>query len=387
MSHIRKAYSQLRLKLVLVAYLLIFGMLGSGFFHLLTAHAEEQFMAMGNTVVIEANEQEVDLKNNVSYFKGNVVVRSGETVIKAPQGKVLMDANAQPSVANFEGGVVVSKGQDSLKSSTLIFDFKKEAFTASGGVDTRITPKGKSPIRIQSQTQQYLKSNSQMLASGNVRITSEDANATSEQALLVLGANNTAERITFSGGSYLTQKDSTVSASRIVLLPKQNVFMAEGNAVTRVKQAGNPQPIVLRSAYQQLDRNKGLLIASGAVDLDFEDYKAKGPKAVFYMSQGESMDLKKAVFSGRSTLNEGNLREVTADTIEVTVNPRYFDARGNVKTKLIQKPKTQTARQSTTLNNQKSTASNKAKPITEEDQYNPKAFEVAPLDTSGMDES
>lgn len=387
MIHIRQVYLVSRLKLVFLVYLLLFGLLGTGLFHLLKAEAEEPFMAMGNTVVIEANEQEVDLKNNVSYFKGNVVVRSGETVIRAPQGKVLMDTNAQPSVANFEGGVVVSKGQDSLKSSMLIFDFKKEAFTASGGVDTRITPKGKSPVRIQSDTQQYLKSNSQMLASGDVRITSEDANATSAQALLVLGVNNSAERITFSGGAYLTQKDSTVSASRIVLLPKQNVFMAEGNAVTRVKQAGNSKPIILRSAYQQLDRNKGLLIASGAVDLDFEDYKAKGPKAVFYMSQGESMDLKKAVFSGRSTLNEGNIRQVTADTIEVTVNPRYFDARGNVKTKLIQKPKTQTARQSTTLQKSKASISAKSKPIAEEDQYDPKAFDIAPLDTSGMDES
>ncbi len=387
MIHIRQVYLVSRLKLVFLVYLLLFGLLGTGLFHLLKAEAEEPFMAMGNTVVIEANEQEVDLKNNVSYFKGNVVVRSGETVIRAPQGKVLMDTNAQPSVANFEGGVVVSKGQDSLKSSTLIFDFKKEAFTASGGVDTRITPKGKSPVRIQSDTQQYLKSNSQMLASGDVRITSEDANATAAQALLVLGVNNSAERITFSGGAYLTQKDSTVSASRIVLLPKQNVFMAEGNAVTRVKQAGNSKPIILRSAYQQLDRNKGLLIASGAVDLDFEDYKAKGPKAVFYMNQGESMDLKKAVFSGRSTLNEGNIRQVTADTIEVTVNPRYFDARGNVKTKLIQKPKTQTARQSTTLQKSKASISAKSKPIAEEDQYDPKAFDIAPLDTSGMDES
>lgn len=387
MIHIRQVYLVSRLKLVFLVYLLLFGLLGTGLFHLLKAEAEEPFMAMGNTVVIEANEQEVDLKNNVSYFKGNVVVRSGETVIRAPQGKVLMDTNAQPSVANFEGGVVVSKGQDSLKSNTLIFDFKKEAFTASGGVDTRITPKGKSLVRIQSDTQQYLKSNSQMLASGDVRITSEDANATAAQALLVLGVNNSAERITFSGGAYLTQKDSTVSASRIVLLPKQNVFMAEGNAVTRVKQAGNSKPIILRSAYQQLDRNKGLLIASGAVDLDFEDYKAKGPKAVFYMNQGESMDLKKAVFSGRSTLNEGNIRQVTADTIEVTVNPRYFDARGNVKTKLIQKPKTQTARQSTTLQKSKASISAKSKPIAEEDQYDPKAFDIAPLDTSGMDES
>ena len=30
--------------------------------------AAEQFLAMGNTVVIEANEQTVDLKNNISYF-------------------------------------------------------------------------------------------------------------------------------------------------------------------------------------------------------------------------------------------------------------------------------------------------------------------------------
>ena len=350
--------------------------------------AAEQFLAMGNTVVIEANEQTVDLKHNISYFKGNVIVSSGETVIKAPQGKVLMDANAQPSVARFEGGVTVVKGKDSLRSSTLIFDFKKEAFTAGGGVDTSITPAGKSPVRIQSATQQYLKERSQMLASGNVRITSSDANATAGQALLVLGPNNSADRITFTGDAKLHQKDADVYANQIILLPKQDVFMAEGNAFTRVIQAGNPKPIVLRSAYQQLDRQQGVLIASGSVDLDFEDYKARGPKAVFYMSKGKSMDLERAVFSGRPTLNEGKIRQVTADTIEVTMNPRHFDARGNVKTKLVQKPKTQSvSRSSKSMKNGMASSSKKGKAVTEEDEYDPKAFDLGKFETGDPDQT
>jgi lipopolysaccharide export system protein LptA len=350
--------------------------------------AAEQFLAMGNTVVIEANEQTVDLKNNISYFKGNVIVSSGETVIKAPRGKVLMDANAQPSVARFEGGVSVLKGKDSLKSSTLVFDFKQEAFTASGGVDTSITPQGKSPVRIQSSTQQYLKERSQMLASGNVVITSSDANATAGQALLVLGANNSAERITFTGDAKLQQKDADVYAQQIILVPKQDVFMAEGNAFTRVIQAGNPKPIILRSAYQQFDRKQGLLIASGSVDLDFEDYKARGPKAVFYMTKGKSMDLERAVFSGRPTLNEGKIRQVIADTIEVTMNPRHFDARGNVKTKLVQKPKTQSAsRTSKSMKNGVASSTKKGKPVTEEDEYDAKAFDLGKFETGEADQT
>jgi lipopolysaccharide export system protein LptA len=350
--------------------------------------AADQFLAMGNAVVIEANEQTVDLKNNISYFKGNVIVRSGETTIKAPRGKVLMDVNAQPSVAQFEGGVSVNKGKDSLHTERLIFDFKQEAFTASGNVDTFITPEGKSPVRIQSNMQQYLKSRAQMLASGDVRITSSEANATAAQALLVLGANNSAERITFTGEAKLHQKDADVYAHQIILVPKQNIFMAEGNAFTRVIQAGNPKPIVLRAAYQQFDRQQGLLIASGSVDLDFEAYKARGPKAVFYMSKGKSMDLERAVFSGRSTINEGQIRQVTADIIEVTMNPRHFDARGNVKTKLIQKPKASTAsRSSKTLKNGVARATKKANPVTEEDEYNSKDFDLGPFKTGDSDQT
>ncbi|XVJ50777.1 MAG: hypothetical protein HEQ32_01295 [Vampirovibrio sp.] len=340
------------------------------------AVAAETLMEMGNSIVIEANEQEVDLKRNISYFRGNVIVTSGNTVIKSPHGRVIMDEKAQPALARFEGGVVLTKGSDSLKAETLIFDFKENAFTASGQVDTRITPTGKAPVRIQSDTQQYLKARSQMLAKGHVHVDSEDAKATAEQALLVLAADNSAERVTFIGNAMMHQKDADVYAERIILSPKQNIFMAEGQAFTKVLQAGHPKPIILRAAFQQLDRNKGFLIASGSVDLDFEVYKARGPKAVFYMKPGQGMTLERAVFSGRSTLNEGKTREVTADVIEVTVNPRHFDARGNVKTKLIQEPRSKSVSRRPAKASSIATGSKGRKAVTEEDEYDPKAFDL-----------
>jgi len=346
--------------------------------------AKDDFMAIGNTIIIEASEQEVNLATNVSNFRGDVIVTSGETVIRAPRGQVLMNADAKPSTARFEGGVVLTRGKDKMTAPTLVFDFDKDTFKASGGVNTQIYPKGKAPVKITSSTQQYLKSRNQMLAEGNVNVVSEDATATSSQALLVLGADNEAERVTFIGNALLTQKDANVSANKIILLPKQNLFMAEGNAYSRVKQGDSPNPIILRSAYQQLDRNKGLLIASGSVDLDFEDYNAKGPKAVFYMTEGAKMDLKKAVFSGRPTLKEGSIRQVTADTIEITTNPRYFDARGHVKTTLVQeKKKAGTPSKAPTKpnNTAKTTTSQASKKVakqavTEEDEFDLGAFDL-----------
>jgi lipopolysaccharide export system protein LptA len=306
--------------------------------NILSYAATPDFMNMGSAIIIEADQQGVNLSTNVSEFNGNVIVTSGDTKIRAPRGKVLMDANAKPTKARFEGGVKITKGRDSITAPTLIFDFQQEAFTATGGVVTQVQPEGQTrPVVIKSPTQQYLKSRSQMLASGGVTVTTQDATATSASALLVLGAGNSAERITFDGSAHILQKDADITAQKVVLLPQANVFMAEGNAVSKVKQESKPKPIILRSAFQQLDRNKGLLIASGNVDLDFENYKARGPKATFYLTPGDKTELKKAVFSGRPTMNEGTEKQVTADIIEVTTNPTHFDARGSVKTRLVQK--------------------------------------------------
>jgi hypothetical protein len=106
------------------------------------------------------------------------------------------------------------------------------------------------------------------------------------------------------------------------------------------------------------------------------------------MSKGKSMDLERAVFSGRPTINEGQIRQVTADIIEVTMNPRHFDARGNVKTKLIQKPKASTAsRSSKTMSNGVARATKKSQPVTEEDEYNSKDFDLGPFKTGDADQT
>jgi hypothetical protein len=100
------------------------------------------------------------------------------------------------------------------------------------------------------------------------------------------------------------------------------------------------------------------------------------------------MDLERAVFSGRPTLNEGKIRQVIADTIEVTMNPRHFDARGNVKTKLVQKPKTQSAsRTSKSMKNGVASSAKKGRPVTEEDEYDAKAFDLGNFETGEADQT
>jgi lipopolysaccharide export system protein LptA len=352
-----------------------------------TSLAAGDFLSVGSggdAIIIEADQQGIDLSTNVSEFNGNVVVSSGDTRIKAPRGRVMMDANAKPEKARFEGGVVVSKGKDTINAPTLIFDFKQQAFTATGGVVTKVQPEGQaSPVVIKSPTQQYLQSRSQMLASGGVTVNAQDATATAGTALLVLGAGNSAERITFEGNAHIVQKDADIVGQKIILMPEANIFMAEGNAVSKIKQEGKPKPIMLRSEFQQLDRNKGMMTASGNVDLDFENYKARGPKATFYLTPGDKTELKRAVFSGRPTMNEGTEKEVTADVIEVTTNPTHFDARGRVKTRIVQKksapPK---ASNPVATNNSNITPKTSSTPgaspsVAEEDEFDLGAFDSA----------
>jgi lipopolysaccharide assembly outer membrane protein LptD (OstA) len=186
------------------------------------------------------------------------------------------------------------------------------------------------------------------------------------------------------------QPKTDVRGANITILPKQDLFIAEGQVASLISGAAGDKPVLLRSNFQQLDKKANLMVASGSVDLDYEAYRAKGPKATFFLEPsgaGGGLTVKRALFSGRSTITE-TARQVTADVIEITNNPRHFDARGHVKTKLISEQKATSATVTATPVEKPTkgkkgtkfittpTLAKPEKPVAkaEEDEFNPNSF-------------
>ena len=78
-------------------------------------------------------------------------------------------------------------------------------------------------------------------------------------------------------------------------------------------------------------RRKNTIISSGRVRIKYQDYVATGPKAAFFPDKktGKPNEI---VFFGRSMIQQDN-KIIEADRIKLNVNPKNFDAEGNVRTK------------------------------------------------------
>ncbi|MFM7389813.1 MAG: LptA/OstA family protein [Vampirovibrionales bacterium] len=323
---------------------LLASLLLAGWGYLPQGQAAQSFLVMDKAITIQADTQTYDANKQRSNFNGHVVITSGGMTIRCQQGHVLLDANNQPQQAFFSGDVVITKASDTLTAPQANFNFVRKLFTAEGGVQsTTHAQGGSSPTVVNSAVQKFDQLSNQLYAQGNVRIRTQETTAQANEALLVLNAQQQAERLKLIGNAHVQQPTGTVKAQLITLEPQRDLFTAEGQAHSVFKQA-NKKPIVLDSQFQQFDKPANQLLSSGRVYLEFEQYVARGPKATFYFkpSASGSTEIDHAVFVGRSTIREA-LRQVTGDVITITANPQYFDARGNVKTILVQEKKKEQA--------------------------------------------
>ncbi len=85
--------------------------------------------------VLEISEQG---KQRVSVFKGNVVVRRGDTLLKADTIKLFSDLNSKTADGftriEASGGVYVSSGQQTVTGKTATVDMRTHVITVDGGV-------------------------------------------------------------------------------------------------------------------------------------------------------------------------------------------------------------------------------------------------------------
>ena len=121
--------------------------------------------------------------------------------------------------------------------------------------------------------------------------------------------------------------------------PVTNEMVAYGNVNSRTI-LDDGTPVDIQSEFQQYDKTTQTLITSGHVKINYKEYIATGPKAIFVpdaaaAKKSNSSKPNKIIFTGRAKIIEGE-RHVEADKIEITVNPKNFTAEGNVKTRFTQ---------------------------------------------------
>ena len=88
--------------------------------------------------------------------------------------------------------------------------------------------------------------------------------------------------------------------------------------------------LTIHSDYQQYKKDQNSYIGSGHVKIWYDDYYAQGPK-VSVFPDTRTNKLNEIYFIGRSKIVQ-NEKDIIADKIKITMDPKDFSAEGNVRT-------------------------------------------------------
>ena len=220
----------------------------------------------------------------------------------------------------------------SFKKSISLF-----VFASLGLVGLTLFAQADEGITIKSDKQIYAQDQNLMRAIGHAVIQQGQMTASSPEAIIMMGANGQASKVIFIKGAHLDQGDKTMDAERIIINTADGSIFAENNVTSNIKTIGDdgkPTIVQVKSQRQDYDDKAGKLYANGNVVLKYEDYNAKGPKAVFHTKNNA---VEKIVISGGRSMVEDNDRKVTGDSVVITTNPKRFDVDGNVNTQFKSK--------------------------------------------------
>lgn len=309
---------------------------------LMTATLPTQAKESGS-IKIQAGQQVFEPFEGRSQFDGNVRVAMEDTEITAPHANIQLDEKGKPSAAVFTNRSKLVRKTNGMKQTvqadTLNMGLQSGALHAEGRVMTQLSgDKSMGDVSIQSDSQVFEQDKGIMRALGHVTIRKDDTVATSPEAMILFNEAGAANKVIFVKGARLVQGDQEMRGETITVKLDTGDIYAERNTESTVldkDSQGKPTKIKITAHLQELDNKTGTLLANGNTVVNYVDYIAKGPKAVFYRANNQ---LDRIVMSGRAQIEDPE-RRVVGDVVTITVNPRQFNAQGNVTTFIKAKKK------------------------------------------------
>lgn len=291
-------------------------------------------VAKASNVIIDADRQTYKAEDGVVNFNGNVRVKMDDVVVKSPNADVTVDANGEPDVATFKNGAYAVQTKElskhEIKSNILKLSLIKKRIKAEGNTQSVLTEKNTPVVIINADTQEFDINTNVMKASGSVIINYKDLETFSQEADIKFDKNGTVNKIKLSGSAKLRQDKNEVRANTFLFNPTTNELIATGSVQTETKLEDNTKVLVW-SDYMQYDKVKNIIMSSGRVKINYQDYVATGPKAAVFPDKTTGKP-NQIIFFGRSKIQQDN-KLVEADKIKLNMNPKNFDAEGNVRTR------------------------------------------------------
>ena len=290
-------------------------------------------------ITIESKKQEIELDKNKGYFSGDVKVQIGDVVVKSPRADLDLEPETKkPSLATFFDKPYANQIKDNkkheVKADIIKVSLIKKIITAQGNAQTNVLQDKKPVIVITADTQEYDTNTNLMKATGSVIINYEDMVATSDNAYALLDKKGDVHNIKLSSRATIKQDKSIIKGDNIQYSKLRQDIIVSGNTMSDVT-FENGDRVIINARNQQYNRLGNTIIASGNVNVKYSDYVADGPKAIMHINPKTNKP-EKIYFIGRSKIVQKNVNSVEADKITITMQPKTFEAIGNVKTNIEQ---------------------------------------------------
>lgn len=286
-------------------------------------------------ILIQADKQTYDGEKTV--FEGNVKVDYEDIRVESPKAIVRNDEKGKPSAATFVDGAYAEKksefSRSEVKANIINLSLLKNRVRAEGESESTVFEDKKPIVHIKAGSQIFDIKKNIIVAREDVKINYDKINTESDKARISINKEGNLDKVEFLGNVAINQEKSVIKADNVLYDPNADEMVASGNtnSTTILDDKTN---VIIWADFQQYDNISKTLITSGHVRIKYKDYLASGPKATFIPDKNSSKP-NKIMFIGRSRIQEGQ-RYVEADRIQITLEPKNFQAEGNVKTRFAQ---------------------------------------------------
>ncbi len=284
-------------------------------------------------LIIESKTQTFSDKEKKIKLDGGVKVKIDNLTIESPRADVSIRRNNKLDTATFYDKPyafeINANKKREVKANILQVSLINKVVKAEGDTQSIIT-EGNTPIVIiNADEQEYDTKSNIMVATGAVGIKYKDIESFSDKAVIIADTKGGVKKIDLLGNARVKQDQNTSEGNHFIYNPETEEMSVSGNTKT-VALTDDGKKLTIHSDYQQYNKKQNSYIGNGHVKIWFDDYYAQGPKVSVFPDVNTGK-LNEVYFVGRSKVVQAD-KDIIADKIRITLDPKDFEADGNVRT-------------------------------------------------------
>ena len=284
-------------------------------------------------LVIESKTQTFSNKERKIKLDGGVKVKIDNLTVESPRADVSIRRNNKLDTATFYDKPyayeINANKKREVKANILQVSLINKVVRAEGDTQSVIT-EGNTPIVIiNADEQEYDTKSNIMVANGSVGIQYKDIESFSDKAVIVADSKGGLKKIDLIGNAKVKHAQNTSEGNHFVYNPLTEEMSVSGNTKT-IAITDDGKKLTIHSDYQQYNKKQNSYIGNGHVKIWFDDYYAQGPKVSVFPDVNTGK-LNEVYFVGRSKVVQDD-KDIIADKIRMTLDPKDFEAEGNVRT-------------------------------------------------------